>query len=93
MCTYCFVFEPKSDTIRLASGSSYERKLTTASNDRPPRTLLSASSSVTSATSVSTVSGSRRPRSLWPRLTTVTRMPVSTDSRTQEALIVPVPPR
>ena len=92
MYTYCFVSGPSTRTARSASSRSYERKFTIASNDRPSSAAVSAASSVTSPVIRSTPSGSSRCLALLPRLSTATRMPLSTESRTQEALIVPVPP-
>ena len=49
-------------------------------------------SSVTSPVSQVTPSGSCRAALLLPRFNTETDIPLSTERRTQDALIVPVPP-
>ena len=93
MCTYCRARSVNRATIRRTSGTSYDRKLTTASKFRSPSVPASDRSSSTSATSDSTAAGSGRPDSLRPRLITVTRIPVAADSATHAVLMIPVPPR
>jgi hypothetical protein len=67
--------------------------LTTASNRWSPTAASRESSSVTSPVSQVTPSGFGRAALSFPRFSTETDIPLSTESRTQDALIVPVPPR
>jgi hypothetical protein len=73
-------------------GALKDRKFATAPNSRSPRALRTESASLTSACNQVTLSGSARCLTLRPRFSTCTDMPASTDRRTQDALIVPVPP-
>jgi len=66
--------------------------LTTASNRWSPTAASREASSVTSPVSQFTPSGFGRAALLRPRFSTATDIPLATDSRTQDALIVPVPP-
>jgi hypothetical protein len=66
--------------------------LTTESNRWSPMAASSEVSSVTSPVSQVTPSGSGRAALLLPRFSTNTDIPLSTERRTQDVLIVPVPP-
>jgi hypothetical protein len=86
MNTYRSACGTTARSIDRSSSGVKVRKSATASKRRCPRAAASASSSRTSATIVSTGSGSGR-RPVLPRLSTVTAQPERTASCTHAALI------
>ncbi len=91
MKTYCRVLPAKNSTSACTWSGVNAIQFTTASNRWSPSTSARAARSDTSAWRRVTLSGIGLPP-VVPRLSTVTSNPCSTASRTQEALMTPLPP-